>query len=139
MSYFLDTNTCIYFLKSTSKVFLDKFSSIDANDIKIPSIVTAELHYGALKSVRKDENIAKISKFIALYDVVSFDKKSAEIYGDVRKKLESVGNIIGGNDLLIASIVLANNGILVTHNTKEFNRVENLIIEDWLEMNADEA
>ena len=133
MNYFLDTNTCIYFLKSISKAFLDKFSSINANDIKIPSIVVAELHYGALKSTRKDENVAKISKFIALYDVVSFDKKSAEIYGEVRKELESVGNIIGGNDLLIASIVLANNGILVTHNTKEFNRVKNLIIEDWLE------
>jgi tRNA(fMet)-specific endonuclease VapC len=46
--------------------------------------------------------------------------------------LESIGNIIGGNDLLIASTVLANDGILVTHNTKEFNRVENLIVEDWL-------
>jgi tRNA(fMet)-specific endonuclease VapC len=139
MNYFLDTNTCIYFLKNTSKAFLDKFSSINAKDIKIPSIVVAELHYGALKSVKKEENIARISKFIALYDVVSFDKKSAEIYGDVRRKLESIGNIIGGNDLLIASIVLANDGILVTHNTKEFNRVENLIVEDWLEISTDEA
>jgi tRNA(fMet)-specific endonuclease VapC len=133
MSYFLDTNTCIYFLKNKSQNFLDKFSSINANDIKIPSVVAAELYYGALKSTKKDENLAKISKFIAIYDVISFDKKSAEIYGEIRKKLEKIGNIIGCNDLLIASTVLANNGILVTHNTKEFNRVENLIVEDWLE------
>jgi tRNA(fMet)-specific endonuclease VapC len=133
MNYFLDTNTCIYFLKNKNQAFLAKFSSINANDIKIPSIVVAELYYGALKSSKTDENIAKISKFIAIYDIVSFDKKSAEVYGEIRRKLESVGNIIGGNDLLIASTVLANSGILVTHNTKEFNRVENLILEDWLD------
>jgi tRNA(fMet)-specific endonuclease VapC len=133
MSYFLDTNTCIYFLKKRNQDFLAKFNSINANDIKIPAIVVAELYYGALKSTKIDENIASISKFIALYDVVSFDKKYAEIYGEIRKKMESVGNIIGGNDLLIASTVLASGGILVTHNTKEFNRVENLILEDWLD------
>jgi tRNA(fMet)-specific endonuclease VapC len=132
MSYFLDTNTCIYFLKNKNQALLDKFSSINASEMKIPSVVAAELYYGALKSVKKDENIVKLSKFIALYSVISFDEKSAEIYGEIRKKLESIGNIIGGNDLLIASTVLANDGILITHNTKEFNRVENLIVEDWL-------
>ena len=115
-----------------NKAILNKFSSINASEMKIPSIVAAELYYGALKSNKKDENIVKLSKFIALYNVISFDEKSAEIYGEIRKKLESIGNIIGGNDLLIASTVLANDGILVTHNTKEFNRVENLIVEDWL-------
>ncbi|MDR3000446.1 MAG: type II toxin-antitoxin system VapC family toxin [Fibromonadaceae bacterium] len=133
MTYFLDTNTCIYFLKNRSLAFLEKFSSVNASDIKIPAIVVAELYYGAFKSIKKDENISKISKFIALYDVVSFDKKSAKFYGEIRKQLESIGNVIGGNDLLIASIALANNGILVTHNTKEFNRVENLVVEDWLD------
>ena len=132
MSYFLDANTCIYFLKNKNQALLDKFSSINASEMKIPSVVAAELYYGALKSAKKDENIVKLSKFIAIYDVISFDEKSAEIYGEIRKKLESIGNIIGGNDLLIASTVLANDGILVTHNTKEFNRVENLIVEDWL-------
>ena len=132
MSYFLDTNTCIYFLKNKNQALLNKFSSINASEMKIPSVVAAELYYGALKSNKKDENIVKLSKFIAIYDVISFDEKSAEIYGEIRKKLESIGNIIGGNDLLIASTVLANDGILVTHNTKEFNRVENLIVEDWL-------
>ncbi len=132
MSYFLDTNTCIYFLKNKSQAILNRFSSIDADEIKIPSVVVAELYYGALKSAKKNENIVKLSGFIALYDVVSFDEKSAEIYGEIRRKLESIGNIIGGNDLLIAATVLANDGILVTNNTKEFNRVENLIVEDWL-------
>jgi tRNA(fMet)-specific endonuclease VapC len=132
MSYFLDANTCIYFLKNKNQALLDKFSSINASEMKIPSVVAAELYYGALKSNKKDENIVKLSKFIAIYDVISFDEKSAEIYGEIRKKLESIGNIIGGNDLLITSTVLANDGILVTHNTKEFNRVENLIVEDWL-------
>jgi tRNA(fMet)-specific endonuclease VapC len=94
--------------------------------------VVAELYYGAFKSARRDENLAKISKFISLYDIIPFDRKSAEIYGNIRRKLESVGNVIGGNDLFIASIVLANNGILITNNVKEFSRVENLTVEDWL-------
>ena len=131
MSYFLDTNTCIYFLKNKSQAILDKFNSIDTSEVKIPSIVAAELYYGASKSIKRNDNLAKITKFISLYDIVSFDKKSAEVYGDVRGKLEVTGNIIGGNDLLIAAIVLANNGILVSHNVKEFERVENLLLEDW--------
>jgi len=132
MSYFLDTNTCIYFLKNANQSILNKFSGINASNIKIPSIVAAELYYGVFKSAKREENYAKISKFISLYDVISFDEKSSEIYGYIRKDLEIAGNIIGGNDLLIASIVLANNGILITHNVNEFNRVKNLIIEDWL-------
>ncbi|WP_445247774.1 PIN domain-containing protein [Microcoleus sp. OTE_8_concoct_300] len=67
---------------------------------------------------------------IALY-LLPFDDQSAVIYGQIRAKLAASGTPIGPNDLLIASIALANNLILVTHNTREFSRVEGLRLEDW--------
>ncbi|MCP4971699.1 MAG: type II toxin-antitoxin system VapC family toxin, partial [Arcobacter sp.] len=56
MKYFLDTNICIYFLKGISKNLQNKFSRINPNDIKIPSMIKAELLYGVKKSLRKKEN-----------------------------------------------------------------------------------
>lgn len=59
------------------------------------------------------------------------DDDAAKTYGDIRSKLEKAGTPIGPNDLMIAAIALAQNRILVTHNTKEFNRIEGLFWEDW--------
>ena len=60
-----------------------------------------------------------------------FDDQAVEYYGKIRATLAAIGQPIGPNDLLIAAIALANQVILVTHNTREFGRVEGLIIEDW--------
>lgn len=68
-----------------------------------------------------------MSEFVSL----PFDDQSAVIYGQIRAQLAAPGTPIGPNDLLIASIALANNLILVTHNTREFSRVEGLRLEDW--------
>lgn len=68
-----------------------------------------------------------MSEFVSL----PFDDQSAVIYGQIRPQLAAPGTPIDPNDLLIASIALANNLILVTHNTREFSRVEGLRLEDW--------
>jgi tRNA(fMet)-specific endonuclease VapC len=65
-----------------------------------------------------------------------FDDASAEVYGRIRAQLGAQGNLIGPNDLLIASIALANNLTLVTHNTREFSRIPELRIEDWVAASA---
>ena len=62
---------------------------------------------------------------------MDFDHRSASVYGRIRANLKSQGTSIGGNDLLIAAIALAHNLTLVTHNTREFARVEGLAINDW--------
>ncbi|MFH1288795.1 MAG: type II toxin-antitoxin system VapC family toxin [bacterium] len=132
MKYFLDTNICIYFLKGISEKLLLKLKKHNPGDIKIASIVKGELLYGAEKSVKVKENIKKVNDFLFPYEIVSFDNNSAVVYSQIRSQLEKKGDLIGPNDLLIASTVIVNDGILVTNNTREFRRVKLLKIENWV-------
>ena len=131
MKYFLDTNICIYYLNDKFHQICDKLGEISRHDIKIASVVAAELYYGAAKSSKRDFNIARYSRFVSVYDIVPFDHAASQIYGDIRASLESKGQPIGWNDLMIAATVLAHNGVLVTHNTNEFSRIAGLNLEDW--------
>lgn len=133
MKYFLDTNICIYYLKGLYPILIDKFFSQNPNDIKIPSIVKAELLYGVEKSKKREENFEKVNQFLFPLDVIAFDDVASIEYSLIRSKLEKQGKIIGPNDIIIASIVKANNGVLVTNNVKEFSRVDGLNIENWIE------
>ncbi len=131
MKYFLDTNICIYLLNGSSKKLAEKVLSLSPSNIKIPLIVKAELLFGAEKSKRKKENIEKVERFLSSMEILPFDETSAVSYSKIRVKLELTGNVIGPNDLLIASIVIANNGTLVTNNLKEFKRVPKLKTVNW--------
>ncbi len=110
----------------------DRLAGLSPKDIKIPSIVKAELLYGAEKSDKKKDNLQRINDFLEPFEIVSFDSNSAIVYSLIRSSLEYKGKIIGPNDYIIASIVLSNNGILITNNTKEFMRVKNLKVENWI-------
>ena len=129
--YFLDTNICVYFLQGKFDSIKDKLKNINPKDIKIPAIVKAELLYGAEKSGKKSQNIQTVVIFLLPFEIIDFDDKSSIQYSKLRAKLENKGTPIGPNEYIIASIVLANNGILVIHNQKEFKRVKSLKIEDW--------
>jgi len=132
LNFFLDTNICIYFLKGISTNINLKLQQTNPNNIKIPSIVRAELLFGAEKSKRKKQNIELINKFLVPLEIIPFDNKAAEFYATVRSSLEKKGKVIGPNDLIIASIVLANNGTLVTNNPKEFKRIRILKVVNWV-------
>lgn len=131
MKYYLDTNIIIYALKNSYPAIASHFLKINRENIVIPDIVLAEIEYGAQKSIDYNNTIAIYRKFTDTFIKQSFDTKCTKIYGKIRSELEKSGQIIGANDLMIASIVLANNGILVSHNTKEFSRIHELQIEDW--------
>ncbi|WP_347566139.1 PIN domain-containing protein [Scytonema sp. UIC 10036] len=94
-------------------------------------IVKMELFYGAMRSNDPDASWRKHKKFLEVFISFSFDDIAAFIAGRVRSQLASLGTPIGANDLLIASIALAHDLTLVTHNIGEFSRVEGLRIEDW--------
>jgi tRNA(fMet)-specific endonuclease VapC len=130
--YFLDTNICIYYLKGKYSSLLEYFEGIPHDEIKIPIIVKAELLFGIEKSKQKEENRKIYDKFINTFDIINLDDESLKNYAKIRYKLEERGNIIGSNDLFIASIVLSHNGILVTHNINEFRRIPQLKLEDWV-------
>ena len=126
MIYYLDTNICIYFLVGKYPQLLIKIMSFSPNDIKIPAIVKAELLHGAEKSLKRDENLAKISTFLIPFEIIPFDDVCTGYYGKIKASLEKTGMLIGPNDLIIAATTLAKNAILVTNNTFEFSRVEGL-------------
>ena len=133
MTYFLDTNMCIFHINGSAPKMSDKLEDFTLSDIKIPVMVVAELLYGVEKSQRRDENTRRYKDFISLFDIAPFDDLAAEHYADIRATLEKSGKPIGANDMIIGAIVRANNGTLVTNNTNEFARIEGIVLEDWTE------
>jgi tRNA(fMet)-specific endonuclease VapC len=129
--YFLDTNTCIYFLNGKYIFIKEKILSLPPNEIKIPSIVKAELLLGAYKSNRKKETIEKVDKFLEPFEVIPFMDLMTYTYAEIRNDVEKKGEVIGPNDMLIASIVKFHDGILVTNNVKEFQRIKGLKLDNW--------
>ncbi|MDR3237821.1 MAG: type II toxin-antitoxin system VapC family toxin [Spirochaetia bacterium] len=128
--YYLDANICIYFLKGKYQPLQDKFRAISPNKIKIPAIVRGEIMVSVEKGA-KGITRELWNNFFDAFEIVAFDDVAAKQYSIIRADLEMNGKKIGPNDFIIAATVLVNNGILVTHNTNEFKRVPNLIIEDW--------
>jgi tRNA(fMet)-specific endonuclease VapC len=129
--YYLDTNTCIYYLNGKSESIKNKILSTAPGQIYIPSIVKAELLFGAAKSKKRKDNLEKVEQFLQPFEIKAFDDLMTYTYADMRFDLEKKGSIIGPNDLFIASIVKFNDGILVTNNTKEFLRINGLQLENW--------
>ena len=131
MKYFLDTNIIIYALNGKYPAILPHFEQVPSMAIVIPTVVLAEIECGARKSFDYVKTIQLYREFLHPFDVAPFTRHAAECYGRIRADLEAKGQIIGANDLLIAATVMAENGVLVTHNTREFSRISGLAVEDW--------
>ena len=131
MKYLLDTNVCIHALAQSNARLATRFLAIPTADKIIGAVVLAELFYGAYKSQRRAASLLAIETFLAGYPDLDFDSTAAQIQGEIRAELERQGKPIGAYDLQIAAIAIANQLTLVTHNTREFSRVPNLLIEDW--------
>jgi tRNA(fMet)-specific endonuclease VapC len=99
--------------------------------IKVPSVVEAELRYGAVKSEKPDRTLRAVERFLSPNSSVPFDRACAAHYARIRGALESKGEPIGPDGLIIAATVRAHGGVLVTHNLREFARVDGLVLEDW--------
>lgn len=130
MMYMLDTNMCIYAQKDIPQV-VERIQSNACSGLTISSITLAELEYGVNVSANITKNSIALYKFLSNFDILNFDQKAAAEYGDIRADLRRKGTPIGSMDMLIAAHARARNLILVTHNTREFERVEGLQIEDW--------
>lgn len=131
MIYLLDTNICIGYINRRSLSIYQHFLAVSADDVCICDIVKFELYYGAYKSSRTAENLQNLSDFFVDLSSLSFDGKAAQVCGQLRSQLKAKGTLIGAYDLQIAAIALSNSLILVTHNTREFARIEGLQLEDW--------
>jgi tRNA(fMet)-specific endonuclease VapC len=131
MKYLLDTNVCIRYLNQKSPAIIQRLESLNTEDIAVCSIVKAELFYGAMKSNNPQTTLARQQLFLNRFVSLVFDDNTALVSGQIRASLAKIGTPIGSNDLQIAAIAISNNLILVTHNTREFSRVDGLKIEDW--------
>lgn len=131
MNYFLDTNVCIFSVKGRFPSIKERLKALAPENVKIASIVRAELLLGAKKSNNPQKAIETITRFLLPFEVIPFCAKATDLYADIRFALESKGTPVGPNDLIIASTVMAHNAILVTHNTREFQRIKGLRFEDW--------
>jgi tRNA(fMet)-specific endonuclease VapC len=131
MKYMLDTNICIYAIKHKPESVIRAFLSHDPDELCISSITYAELMHGVEKSQAVEKNRLAMSLFLSPLTILEFGALAAEEYGRVRADLEKKGTPIGPMDMLIAGHAKAENLILVTNNTREFDRVEGLEVEDW--------
>jgi tRNA(fMet)-specific endonuclease VapC len=129
--FLLDTNTCIAYLRNRDPLVVQRMQARRPDEIRLCSVVQAELYYGAYHSPRPAANLALLAQFLPPLLSLPFDDVAAEIYGRVRADLAARGTPIGPNDLMIAAIALANHCTLVTHNTAEFSRVAGLPLDDW--------
>ena len=131
MRYLLDTNSCVAFLRDRNSTVGRRLTSVRYSDVVLCAVVKAELYYGARRSSQLSSNLAQLQEFFAHFASLPFDDRAAEEYGHIRAELAQRGLPIGPNDLMISAIALASDATLVTHNTSEFSRVQDLRLEDW--------
>ena len=129
--YMLDTNICSYIIKRHPLNVLEKFETLQKQQLCISIITYAELHYGVEKSSSKKLNQEVIEQFIKRLSVVPWDMDAALHYTKIRSYLEKQGTPIENMDLLIAAHARSQNLILVTNNLREFERVPDLNLENW--------
>ena len=129
--YMLDTNICIYIQKQAPHTLLSKFENLKPGQAVISVITWGELLYGAAKSKKAKSVFDLLNEFASLVPVQPILVDCGKHYGRVRAELEKRGLPIGNNDLWIAAHALASDLILVTNNTREFERIPGLKLENW--------
>ncbi len=131
MTWLLDTNICVYLLNGNEQL-KHKILEIGVQNLAISNAVLAELYFGAYNSSKIKSNIATIESFSKHLTIISDSVESARLFGRIKADLKRHGKRIEDFDILVASIALANDLTLVTHNTIHFGRITDLRIEDWL-------
>lgn len=132
MRYLLDTNICIYLIKKHPPEVLARFQQIQIKQLHIPTITLFELYYGIEKNNSQQRNLTALENFIAPLTVVDFTVDAAKKAARIRNHLQKQGTPIGAYDIQIAAIALSLNMTLLTNNTREFERVKGLKLENWV-------
>src|SRR5437762_617244 len=123
MIYLLDTNVWVQFLRNRSALVVQRIQARQPSELRICSVVVAELYNGCLRSAKPAANRGQVDQVLQPYLNLPFDGAAADVHAQIRYHLELLGMPIGPYDSQIAAIALANGCTLVTHNTTEFSRV----------------
>lgn len=132
MKYLLDTNICIALIRQKSPAMLQRLTSQQPGDVGISAITLAELIYGVEKSAKVEQNRAALQQFLLPLELADFDPQAAFVYGKIRVGLERADQPIGAMDMLIAAHAIHLDAILVTNHVREFQRINGLVLEDWI-------
>ncbi|WP_346553859.1 type II toxin-antitoxin system tRNA(fMet)-specific endonuclease VapC [Alkanindiges illinoisensis] len=127
----LDTNIVIYVIKHKPLEVRERFNSV-FSQICVSSITVAELVYGAENSAQPEHNLMVVENFLSRLQVLDYGTEAAIQYGNIKAHLKKLGQLISDNDLHIAAHARSKGFILVTNNTKEFNRVPALQLDNWV-------
>ncbi|RDJ23086.1 tRNA(fMet)-specific endonuclease VapC [Bosea caraganae] len=127
----LDTNICIYVMRTYSPALQDRFSAL-AGSLCISSVTVGELAYGAEKSARRSRNIEELDIFLSRIMTLPFDEGAARHYGQLRAELEKAGTPCGPYDMQIGAHARSVGLIMVTNNMREFARMPGLRVENWV-------
>jgi tRNA(fMet)-specific endonuclease VapC len=129
--YLLDTNICIYIRQKRPAEVLRRFRDLRPGEAVLSMITYGELLYGAAKSKQKVLALERLRELVHVLPALALPESAAEAYGSIRAELESKGQMIGNNDLWIATHAVTAGLILVTNNEKEFRRVRGLKVQNW--------
>lgn len=129
--YMLDTDTCSYIMKRSNPAVLDRLQQVPVSDVCISVITKSELLYGVEVSPRRQQDEMALHAFLAHLEILDFPDEAASHYVKIRASLKHQGTMIGANDLFIAAHARSLGLILVTNNTGEFERVPDLMLENW--------
>jgi tRNA(fMet)-specific endonuclease VapC len=129
--YLPDTNACITLLRQKHPALIARWRAVKPSDIVLCSVVVYELRYGAERAINPTIEHAKLDFFLSPFVSMPFDDACALRCAKIRRGVDRVGTPIGPHDLQIAAIALEHNLTLVTHNTREFNRIGGLNLDDW--------
>ena len=129
--YLLDTNICIYIRQNKPEEVLRHFRRLRPAEAALSVITYGELLYGAMKSTQRTVALERLRELVSLLPALPLPEAAAEAYGTIRAELENKGQMIGNNDLWIASHAIAAGLILVTNNESEFRRVRRLKVQNW--------
>ena len=134
MNYMLDSDVCIYLMQEDNLSLFSKLDEIDESNLFISTVVLSELQFGISNSYQKEANQSILNSFLKRLKIVSYNEKCAFYYGEIRVNLRRQGTPIGPNDLFIAAHAIAENSTLITNNTREFKRIDNLKVVSWQEL-----
>jgi len=132
LRYLLDTKICIYIREKKPLKVLARFDEFVAGDIGMSVITYGELAYGLFKKADPGRGFSELNRLSTLIPVLPVPENAGEAYGRIRAALAGKGSAIGPNDLWIAAHALASSLTLVTNNEREFKRVKDLKVENWV-------
>jgi len=132
MKYMLDTNICIYIIKNKPQSVLEHLKT-KRDGLTVSAITLAELEHGVSASTYQERNALALMQFLVIARCLPFTHQAATEYGKIRADLQRRGKMIGVMDMLIAAHAISEGLTLVTNNTSEFERVEGLQLENWVD------